>query len=49
MMRFLLVRAVYPPISLVEGLRTWNELARDLRERPRRRTYQHDRISQLLC
>jgi len=49
MMRFLLARAVNPPISLTEGLRTWNRLARDLRERRRRRLYQLDRISEFLC
>jgi hypothetical protein len=48
MMRFLLVRAVNPAVSLLNGLRAWNDLARDLREGPRRRTYQHDRISQFL-
>jgi hypothetical protein len=47
-MRFLLARAVNPPLSLVDGLQTWNDIARVLRERPRRRQYQHDKISQFL-
>jgi len=47
-MRFLLARAVNPVISLVEGLRTWNDIARTLRECRRRRQYQNDRISQFL-
>jgi hypothetical protein len=47
-MRFLLARAVNPAISLLEGLRTWNDIARSLRERKRRRQYQHDKISQFL-
>jgi len=47
-MRFLLARAVNPALSLVGGLRAWNDIARSLRERQRRRQYQHDKMSQFL-
>ena len=49
MMRFLLSRAVNPAISLVEALKTWNSIARSLRESTRKRSYQADRIAGLLC
>lgn len=47
-MRFLLARAVNPPLTLVEGLRHWNQMATGLRERPRKRRYQQDDLEQLL-
>lgn len=40
MMHFLLNRAVQPTLSLLDGLRSWNEISDKLRERPRKRTYQ---------
>jgi len=49
MMRFLLARAVNPPISLAEGLRTWNRSAHDLRQPPRKRSYQADGVDAFLC
>ena len=49
MMRFLLARAVNPQVSLLEGLRSWNQIANALREPPRkRRRYQHDDLEQFL-
>jgi hypothetical protein len=48
MMRFLLARAVNPSVNLLEGLRTWNHIARALREPPRKRRYQHDNLDQFL-
>ena len=49
MMRFLLARAVNPQVSLLEGLRRWNQIATALREPPRkRRSYQHDDLDQFL-
>jgi hypothetical protein len=48
MMRFLLARAVNPPVSLLEGLRKWNLMALALREAPRKRRYQHDDLDQFL-
>ena len=48
MMRFLLARAVNPQVSLVEGLRNWNQIATALREAPRRRRYQHDDLDHFL-
>lgn len=47
-MRFMLARAVNPPVSLLEGLRMWNPMALALREAPRRRHYQHDKLDQFL-
>jgi len=47
MMRFLLARAVNPQVSLLEGLRSWNQIATALREPPRRRKYQHDDLDNL--
>jgi hypothetical protein len=42
-MRFLVARAVNPEAGLFEGLRSWNTLAAELREPPRRRRrYQAD-------
>ena len=48
MMRFLLARAVNPQVSLLDGLRSWNQIATALREPPRRRRYQHDDLEQFL-
>jgi hypothetical protein len=49
MMRFLLARAVNPHLSLVDGLRNWNQIASGLREPPRRRRrYQHDDLEHFL-
>jgi hypothetical protein len=42
MMHFLLNRAVQPALSLLDGLRSWNEISDRLRERPRKRAYQRD-------
>lgn len=49
MMRFLVARAVNPQLSLLEGLRGWNDIAASLREPPRkRRRYQGDDLDQFL-
>jgi hypothetical protein len=49
MMRFLVARAVNPPLSLLDGLRDWNGTAAALREPPRkRRRYQGDNLEQFL-
>jgi hypothetical protein len=48
MMRFLLARAVNPQLTLLDGLRNWNQVATGLRERPRKRRYQHDDLEQFL-
>lgn len=47
-MRSMLARAVNPTISLLDGLRNWNDIARALRARQRRRQYQNDRSWQFL-
>jgi hypothetical protein len=47
MMRFLLARAVNPQVSLLDGLRSWNQIATALREPPRRRRYQRDDLAEL--
>lgn len=48
MMRFLIARAVNPDISLQDSLRRWNQIADELREPPRNRPYQQDKLEQLL-
>jgi hypothetical protein len=48
MMRFLLARAVNPQLTLLDGLRNWNQVATGLREGPRKRRYQHDDLEQFL-
>jgi hypothetical protein len=48
MMHFLLSRAVNPIISLIEGLKNWNQIASALRERTRKRKYQQDKIDEFL-
>ena len=42
-MHFLLNRAVQPSLSLVDGLRSWDDISDKLRERPRRRKYQREK------
>jgi len=49
MMRFLVARAVNPPISLIDGLRSWRQIANSLREPPRKRRYQQDKLNRFLC
>jgi len=48
LMRFLLAHAVNPDLSLLEGLRSWNQSAAALREAPRKRRYQHDEMDRFL-
>ena len=49
MMRFLIARAVNPQLSLLDGLRNWNDIATALREPPRkRRRYQSDDLERFL-
>jgi hypothetical protein len=45
MMHFLLNRAIQPALSLLDGLRSWNEISNRLRERPRVRAYQRGKWS----
>lgn len=40
MMHFILNRAIQPALSLIDSLRSWDEIADRLRERPRKRAYQ---------
>lgn len=47
-MRFMLARAVNPSMSLLDGLCMWNPMALALREAPRKRRYQHDKLDELL-
>lgn len=49
MMRFLLARAVNPPIALAEGWRPWSRIAHDLRQPPRKRSYQAGGVDAFLC
>jgi hypothetical protein len=49
MMRFLLARAINPWVSLLKGLRSWNQIAKTLREPPRkRRPYQMDGLESVI-
>jgi len=47
-MRFLVARAVNPQKRLIDALRNWNEIAAALREAPRKRQYQHERLEYFL-
>jgi hypothetical protein len=47
-MRSLLARAVNPDLSLPDALHDWNSIASSLRERPRKRRYQHEQLDDLL-
>jgi hypothetical protein len=49
MMRFLIARAVNPQLTLLDGLRDWNNIAAALREPPRKqRWYQGDNLEEFL-
>ena len=47
-MRSLLARAVNPDLRLPDALCDWNRIASSLRERPRKRRYQHEQLNELL-